>query len=157
MSPDLIGGLLWSGGGLIVGYGLGYFSRRAAESDARDEAAGPAARAGRIRRRGDRSELMRSVLGIVILILMLASTVRYYQVTTCQQDYLRAVQESLTARSEATGIEAQAQIALLTTPTGGDRAAAQAVVTRYVDALRELERVRQENPLPGPDSCGDTS
>jgi hypothetical protein len=149
MSPDLIGGALWSLGGLIVGYGLGYFSRQAADGD--PTAPQPP------RRRASRTEILRAVIGLVLLLLVLASTVRYYRVTSCQQGYLQAVQTSLTARSDAQGAEAEAQIELLTTPTGGDPTAGRVAVQRYVDALRELERVRRENPLPGPDSCGDTS
>lgn len=149
MSPDLIDGALWSLGGLIVGYGLGHFSRRVADSDASTPPPP--------RRRVTRSELLRTVIGLVLLLLVLASTVRYYQVTSCQQEYLQAVQASLTARSDATGAEAAAQVELLQAQLSGDPTKGAAAIRKYIDAVIELERVRQANPLPGPDSCGETS
>lgn len=178
-------GLVWSVLGLALGYVLGYFTREvramvshAWRGDLResgpvtqepvtsielppraprvdDTVAIPAAVPATASRRASRTDIVRAVVGVAILILMFVSTLRYYQVTDCQAGYLGAVQASLKARSDATGQDTVAQIKLLTAQASGDPDAAKAAALDRIDSLRALDRSRAANPLPGPASCGE--
>jgi hypothetical protein len=104
--------------------------------------------------RGYRVDIFKSILGICILALLVLSSIRYYQATSCQTRYNIAVHDSLKQRSDAQRDEADAQIKLLTANTHGDPVLGRIAITEYVDAIRKLEQVRSENPLPDNPNCG---
>lgn len=147
MTVRILEGLLWSLGGLVVGYSLCWFvtemSLRAVEESVVSNL------------RGRRAEAFRALVGLVILALVLLTSIRYYQATSCQTEYNTQVAEALRQRSEAQGAETFAQIQLLTTenPTRDPEVGRQALA-RYVAALQELERVRAAHPIPEPPKCG---
>jgi hypothetical protein len=87
-----------------------------------------------------RSQTARTVFGILLILLAIGTYVDGQRTYAC-------FRTALEVRDGASRNELQAQIELLTTQTNGDRAAGQAAVDHYVAALRELQRVRAENPL----------
>lgn len=87
-----------------------------------------------------RSQTARTIFGVLLVILAVATYVDGQRTYAC-------FRSALEVRDGASRNELQAQIELLTTQTNGDRAAGQAAVDHYVAALRELQRVRAENPL----------
>lgn len=99
-------------------------------------------------------DVLRVVVGVLLLLLVALSGYRYYVATECQTDYNLVVAEALNQRSDAQRLEGEAQIALLTASLGPDRAAAARATRDYIEAIAELERVRASNPLPPPPDCG---
>lgn len=156
--PDVTFALLWSGGGLVLGLLLGYFGRKALEATVNTTPQGPTKTRSTFAIGARRIEIKRALSvmgGIIVLLLAVVSSVRYYQVTACQADYNRGVQRALFERSDASRQETEAQIKLLTSQSSGDPAAGRAAILEYITALQELERARAVNPLPNPDQCGD--
>lgn len=147
MTFKIIEGLLWSLGGLVVGYALCWY---VTESSMRS---GKELSMESLRMR--RMEVFRAILGVVILVMVLISSIRYYQVTSCQTEYNVAVANALRERSTAQGETSDAQIALLTVQNPNrDPVIAKQAIDRYIASLLELERVRKANPLPEPPDCG---
>lgn len=143
----VIEGLFWSLGGLVVGYGLCWY---VTESSIRvlEEISVEGLRVRRM-------EVFRAILGVAILTLVLLTSIRYYQATSCQTRYNAEFANALRERSTAQGAESEAQIELLTSQNPNrDPAVGQRAIQKYVEALRELERVRAANPLPDPSGCG---
>jgi hypothetical protein len=146
MSDKIVYGLIWSLGGLVVGYVLCWIVTESALRTMEEQRS--------VDIRGYRLDAFRVIVGIFILLMVVFSSVRYYQATSCQTTYNEAVAESLKQRSEAQGEQAAAQIKLLTTETGGDPTRWIASRNEYIAALQKLERVRAENPLPASPDCG---
>lgn len=101
-----------------------------------------------------RMDVVRTFLGILILLMLMVVGINYYRTTSCQTAYNEAVAEALSARSEYQEREAEAQIKLLTTSLAGDRAATRVATDEYMQALRDLIRVRDQHPVPPPPDCG---
>lgn len=100
-----------------------------------------------------RPDWARLSLGLVILVLLLVSGIRYYEKTSCQTAYNEAVAEALFSRSEAQRVQTQAQIELLEASLSGNRDLAMRETREYIDANRELERVRVASPYPHSPDC----
>lgn len=112
----------------------------------------------------------RTVIGVLILLLLVISSIRYYQRTDCQTRYNEAVSISLSETSEARGKEtiaeankAEAQAAWLRSLIelqGRDPQRGLEITNEYlrtldehVASLKELERVRALHPVPAPANC----
>lgn len=145
----LFEGLVWSAAGFVVGFSLCWLVMRSVAINTMEGAVSF--------RRSRRFEVLRVVIGVMLLLMVVLSGIRYYQTTKCQQEYNRAVSESLTQRSEAQRQEGLAQIELLTASLSGDRDAAIRETHEYIAAVTELERVRAASPLPPPPNCRDFS
>lgn len=146
MADKLIYGLIWSLGGLVVGYVLCWIVTESALRAMEEQKS--------VDIRGYRIDTFRVILGVFILLMVILSSVRYYQVTSCQTDYNIAVAEALKQRSEAQGTETTAQIKLLTIDTHGDPAIGRMARDEYLASIRNLEKIRAENPLPANPNCG---
>jgi len=118
---------------------------------------------------GTRTLSGRTVIGLLILLLLVVSSVRYYQRTDCQTRYNEAVAVALAETSDARGKEtlaeankANAQAAWLRTllnNPGDQRLGLDATnnylrtLDEHVAALQELERVRATHPMPAAANC----
>ncbi len=144
----LLNALAWSGGGFAMGFLTCWIGVRAAIAESKRTG-------GSTKVKSNRLEVARSAIGVLILLMLLLSGVRYYQSTSCQTEYNREIAQSLSDRSEAQGKEGLAQIDLLTASLGTDREAARKATEDYIEAIAELERVRAASPVPPPPNCGD--
>lgn len=99
-------------------------------------------------------DVVRACLGVLLLLILLMSGISYYRTTSCQTAYNQDVSESLAARADYQAREAEAQIRLLTAQLSGNRDVARRATLEYIDALRDLARARDENPVPPPPDCG---
>jgi hypothetical protein len=105
--------------------------------------------------RTHKGDIVKAVIGVLLLLMVLGSGIRYYKTTTCQTNYNKSVSLSLAQRSEAQKQEGQAQIELLTASLGSDREAAARETREYIAAIQELERVRAASPIPAPPDCNE--
>jgi hypothetical protein len=146
MADQLIIGLIWSLGGLIVGYVSCWIVTESAIRAMAEQKT--------VDLQGYRLDAFRVIVGVFILLMVVLSSIRYYQVSNCQTIYNIAVAEALEQRSEAQGIETAAQVKLLTIDTQGDPARGRQARQEYVTAILNLEKIRRENPLPANPKCG---
>lgn len=146
MNPSVLSALVWS----ALGFGLGWLSCRIAMKTGTTEAK----RSGNVSRRRIAYEVTQSLVGVLILVMVVVSGVQYYRNTSCQRAYNEVVAQSLSARSEAQRVEAQAQVELLTATLSGDNAALARETREYIAAIQELESVRSSSPLPESPNCG---
>lgn len=130
----------WSLGGFGVGLGLGWVARGVADNRE--------AWVGRHMRR-NWHEWVRTVAGVVILVLAVATTAYTARVTSCQARLNAEFRAELAARSDAARAESEAQRELLTAPPGSGRAA----IEKYLKALDELDQARERHALPTETTC----
>lgn len=170
---QLVGSLVWSVLGLLIGYGLGRFHGRIERKRAAMPDSTPPTPADRPvwRRRGG---LARTALGLVILLLAVGTLIELYRVTDCQARYNASVAQALAARSEQTGAQLDRQIEQLDAqlllladypPDAVDEARRaegmrRALVYREAaqrnrDSLILLRESRVDNPLPVDTPCTD--
>lgn len=135
---DALIALVSSALGFVLGYATCLAVRRAVEAE---HSVDPKTRRA--------ADLLRTLFGILLLVMATATFVQGYQASTC-------FREALETRSAAQGQLTQAQLGeihaqrrLLTTPDGIDRA----VIDQYLQSLEvqeqsllELERARAANP-----------
>lgn len=143
----LLEGLLWSMGGLVVGYALCWVVIEAAMRTSEGHHMAHA--------HGVRLEVIRTFIGVCILLLLLVSSIKYYQSVSCQRDYNAALAEAFNYRSTAQKLESEAQIELLQSvgsPDGSGKR--REAISRYIEALQKLEQSRLSHPLPPPPDCG---
>lgn len=112
----------------------------------------------------------RTVFGVLILLLLVVSSIRYYQRTDCQTRYNEEVSIALLETSEARGKETLAEankakaqadwLRSLIELQGREPQRGLEITNEYlrtldehVAALNELERVRAEHPMPAPANC----
>jgi hypothetical protein len=142
----LLEGLVWSLAGFLGGFSLCWFVLRSASTNAVEGAVSSTTRSRR-------PEIIRAIIGVLILVMVVVSGIRYYQHTNCQTEYNRAVSAALSQRSEAQSQEGQAQVELLTATLSGDSEAIRRETREYIEAITELERARLASPLPPPPDC----
>lgn len=171
----LISSIVWSLTGLAVGYGLGLFHasiQRKRDTMTSADPAPAAPSSSRIRWWQDHGSLARTITGVVLLLLVLATMLELYHVTSCQAAYNTVVARSIAARAEQTNAQLDrqveqldAQLVLLAEypPGSADvqqveavrRAAAyREAVIRNREALIALRNTRVATPVPDADSCG---
>lgn len=138
--------LVWSFAGFVGGFCLCWVLMRSAYANAREGSV--------VSRREFRIELVRAVIGLMLLIMVVLSGVSYYHTTTCQTSYNASVAVALQDRSQAQGEQSRAQIELLQASISGDQVAALRETREYIAATAELERVRQQSPIPDQPNCG---
>lgn len=135
----LISNLSWSLGGFAVGWLVGRIGRGVAEV----QAVG-----GRGLPRW--ADVLRTLAGLVILVLVVVTTVHTVRTTDCQARLNAEFRAALADRSAAAQAESDAQRDLLTTAPDEGREA----VARYLAALDELDKARAAHPLPSESGCG---
>lgn len=140
----LFEGLVWSAAGFVGGFSLCWLVLKSAALNVVE---------GTVPSRVSRFEVFRAILGVLILVLLTISGIQYYRTTSCQTDYNQAVAAALQLRADYQIREGQAQIDLLSATLSGDRASARMETERYIQAIRDLERVRDEHPVPSPPDC----
>jgi hypothetical protein len=151
--PDLLQNLLFSGGGLAVGFILGRWERHA--------------NAGKpIRERW--RDIAQTLLGLVIVALVVVTFWQQQSQTECHRAYFAGVSQSLADRTAASAgdrasnlevIRAQKEL-LATQNPGRDPGIAAAALGRYVDALTAQEQAllalsdaATRSPIPQPPDC----
>lgn len=147
MTTQLFASLAWSGAGFALGWLTCWFALRAAEADARRYGVTNVKKVARM-------DVVRAILGVVLLLLVIMTSFRYYTATSCQTEYNQVIAEALILRSDSQKQEGLAQIELLTASLSGDREAALRETREYIAAITELEHVRLRSPLPSPPDCG---
>ena len=146
MSVQVYDAVVWSAAGFALGWITCWFILRAEYLEARR---------GGGRSMASRTEAARAAIGVLILVLVLLTGIRYYQVTSCQTEYNKEVAESLFQRAEAQRREGVAQIELLTASLSDNEEAARQETREYIEAIAELERVRASSPIPVAPDCGE--
>lgn len=144
MNPQFVDGLVYSIAGFIVGYVTCAGVRFLMESEH--------TWAVRWRHFGDR---IRTIFGILLLLLATLSLVGIYESNSCFRHALEARTHAQGINTQAQLEEIRAQIQLLTAPNPDrDPAISRANVDRYLEALYaqerslvELEAARAANPL----------
>lgn len=90
--------------------------------------------------RRQRAHLARTMFGVLLVVMASVTFVRSYEATNC-------IREGIIERSDAQGRETEAQIVLLEAQVDADPNNDFPAVGVYLEAARELERVRAANPL----------
>lgn len=117
----------------VVGFVFGYLTCMLVGRAVQDEDS-PSPRAQR------RSQLARTIFGVLLVVLAIATFVDSQQATACFRG-------ALDKRDSISTQQIEDQIALLTADPGQSPPARRAILDRYVETLREQLRVRAENPL----------
>lgn len=154
----ILSNLVFSIGGFIFGFVMGRIGQRVEEVS---EAIVDEEKTSTIDARKSRFS-WRQVIGVVLLLLALGSTIASALVTgeqrriiSCQAEFNKAYRLALAERTQAANEERKSTRALwgaLLDP-GATTETRREAATRYYEALAQGDQTRAEHPLPASDSC----
>lgn len=149
--------LAWSLAGFVIGWGAGRLGREVQQTR---EAVMPNHTRTRPRPRVHLEHIIGAVVALLAIVTMLTSihTTRELQAATqCQKHFNDIYRSALVERSDSTATvrRAQAEMAAqLSAPNAElDSAPVRAALTRYLDAIRQDEQSRSQNPVPDNITC----
>lgn len=149
--------LAWSLAGFVIGWGAGRLGREVQQTR---EAVMPNHTRTRPRPRVHLEHIVGAVVALLAIVTMLTSihTTRQLQAATqCQKHFNDIYRSALVERSDSTATvrRAQAEMAVqLSAPDAElDSPPVRAALGRYLDAIRQDEQNRAQNPVPDNITC----